>query len=82
MHGAFGQSVLGRLSNLGKGIEQTDNPMLLAQHQWLEATDTRHRYGSGLFDYYSLWAVADTTDSFFYWLDFGEYRARMCTRRA
>ena len=46
--------------------------MLLAQHQWLEATDERHRYGAMLFEYYALWAASDTMDSFFYWLDSGD----------
>jgi hypothetical protein len=71
MRGEFGRSVIRRVANLGKGILETDNPMLLAQHQWLECTDRRHRYGAYLFDYYALWAAADTMDSFFYWLDSG-----------
>jgi hypothetical protein len=72
LNSSFGRSVISRVANLGKGIADTDNPMLLAQHQWLESTDHRHRYGAHLFNYYALWAAADTTDSFFYWLDDGE----------
>jgi hypothetical protein len=72
MRSGFGHSVLGRVANLGKGITETENPMLLAQHQWLESTDERHRYGCMLFEYYALWAVADTTQSFFFWLDYGD----------
>lgn len=72
MRGDFGRSVIRRVANLGRGILETENPMLLAQHQWLECTDRRHRYGAYLFDYYALWAAADTTDSFFYWLDSGD----------
>ena len=72
LRGKFGQSVLARVANLGKGISEAENPMLLAQHQWLEATDQRHRYGASLFEYYALWAVSETTDGFFYWLDYGE----------
>ena len=37
--GEFGRSVLWRVANLGKGINETETPMLLAQHQWLESTD-------------------------------------------
>ena len=71
LKGEFGKSIISRVANLGKGIAETENPMLLAQHQWLESTDRRHRYGAYLFDYYAVWAAADTTDSFFYWLDSG-----------
>lgn len=77
MRSEFGRSVIRRVSNLGRGILETDNPMLLAQHQWLECTDRRHRYGAYLFDYYALWAAADTTDSFFYWLDSGDGKDAM-----
>lgn len=49
LRGLFGHSVLSRVANLGKGITEADNPMLLAQHQWLEATDRRHRYGAYLY---------------------------------
>lgn len=72
LSGDFGRSVITRVALIGRGILETDNPMLLAQHQWLEATDRRHRYGAYLFEYYALWAAADTTDSFFYWLDSGD----------
>ena len=46
--------------------------MLLAQHQWLEATDTKHRYGAYLFEYYHEWAESQTEYSFFHWLDNGQ----------
>ena len=51
---------------------QTETPMLLAQHQWLEATDTMHRYGAYLFEYYHEWAGSQSEYSFFDWLDDGE----------
>ena len=72
MRGEWGHSVLTRVANLGKGVSHTDHPMLLAQHQWLEATDEKHRYGAMLFEYFAVWAASDTMDSFFYWLDEGE----------
>ena len=38
---------------------------------FLEMVDTKHRYGSHLRSYHAEWKKADTTQNFFYWLDFG-----------
>eukprot|EP01052_Picozoa_sp_SAG31_P017266 SAG31_NODE_1174_length_9538_cov_3.152453_7_plen_261_part_00 len=42
---------------LVQNVMQTDHPMLLQQHQWLEATDPKHRYGTELFEYYRHWCA-------------------------
>lgn len=39
---------------------------------FLEMIDHKHRYGSNLRRYHAEWKKADTTENFFYWLDYGE----------
>lgn len=38
---------------------------------WIEAADTRHRYGSRLVPYYKEWLASGTNGGFFRWLDEG-----------
>lgn len=45
---------------------------------FLEMVDVRHRYGSNLRTYHQEWKKADTTENFFYWLDYGEGRFVDC----
>jgi hypothetical protein len=67
----FERSVFKRVAKIAKGVTHNDHPIILATHIWLEATDKRHRYSSNLFAFYGEWAQQETTDSFFYWLDYG-----------
>ncbi len=39
---------------------------------FLEMVDHKHRYGSNLRRYHAEWKKSDTTENFFYWLDYGE----------
>ncbi|KAG4255031.1 hypothetical protein FPRO03_05756 [Fusarium proliferatum] len=41
---------------------------------FLEMVDQKHRYGSNLCRYHEVWKRTDTTENFFYWLDYGEGR--------
>ena len=43
----------------------------LAMRHWLEATDLKHRYGTRLSKYHAAWMGTTTSESFFYWLDYG-----------
>ncbi|CAK4031345.1 IQ domain-containing IQM4-like [Lecanosticta acicola] len=39
---------------------------------FLEMVDQKHRYGSNLRRYHQEWKKSDTTENFFYWLDYGD----------
>lgn len=39
---------------------------------FLEMVDLKHRYGSNLRRYHQEWMKSDTTENYFYWLDYGE----------
>lgn len=41
---------------------------------FLEMVDTKHRHGSNLRAYHSLWKSSPSRENFFYWLDLGEGR--------
>lgn len=43
----------------------------LKKKHWLEALDTKHRYGANLAPYYQAWKESNTNQNFFYWLDHG-----------
>lgn len=45
---------------------------------FLEMVDLKHRYGSNLRTYHEEWKKSDTTENFFYWLDYGEGRFVDC----
>ncbi|CZT09453.1 uncharacterized protein RAG0_14217 [Rhynchosporium agropyri] len=45
---------------------------------FLEMVDVKHRYGSNLRTYHEEWKKAETTENFFYWLDYGEGRFIEC----
>ena len=50
---------------------------------FLETVDLKHRYGSNLRAYHTVWKNADTHENFFYWLDFGDGRnldLKLCSR--
>ena len=57
----------------------------LAMRHWLEATDLKHRYGTLLSKYHKKWMATATSESFFYWLDYGAGRgvdlAPACPRK-
>eukprot|EP00123_Amoebidium_parasiticum_P016502 comp23462_c0_seq1/m.39187 comp23462_c0_seq1/g.39187 ORF comp23462_c0_seq1/g.39187 comp23462_c0_seq1/m.39187 type:complete len:280 (-) comp23462_c0_seq1:256-1095(-) len=44
----------------------------LVTSHWLEAIDSKHRYGSLLKKYFKRWLEEDTDQDFFFWLDHGE----------
>lgn len=54
-----------------KAARQKTAKMMDLQY-FLEMVDVRHRYGSNLRTYHQEWKKADTTENFFYWLDYGE----------
>ncbi|KAL2882998.1 hypothetical protein SGCOL_001688 [Colletotrichum sp. CLE4] len=47
-----------------------DSKMMGLQY-FLEMVDLKHRYGSNLRTYHEEWKKSDTTENFFYWLDYG-----------
>ncbi|KAK9704235.1 hypothetical protein K7432_010306 [Basidiobolus ranarum] len=61
-------------SKLGKGaLSIESNPLFLLTEHWLECVDGEHRYGSNLLPYFQYWQnQKDTTQNFFYWLDYGD----------
>ncbi|KAK9812845.1 hypothetical protein WJX72_004631 [[Myrmecia] bisecta] len=63
-------------ARVGKGssFANGDDALLLKKEHWLEATDSRHRYGSNLRPYHEYWLSQPTTEPFFYWLDHGQGR--------
>ncbi|KAK1282146.1 hypothetical protein QJS10_CPB22g01235 [Acorus calamus] len=61
-----------RVAKVGKGLSKDDKAQKLALQHWLEAIDSRHRYGHNLHFYYDHWLHCDSRQPFFYWLDVGE----------
>lgn len=47
---------------------------MMGLEYFLEMVDQKHRYGSNLRRYHREWMESDTTENFFYWLDYGEGR--------
>jgi hypothetical protein len=45
--------------------------MLMDLRYFLEMVDSKHRYGANLQVYHEYWKRQDTTQNFFYWLDYG-----------
>lgn len=48
------------------------NAKMMGLDYFLEMVDHKHRYGSNLRRYHAEWKQSDTTENFFYWLDYGE----------
>ncbi|KAG6588050.1 IQ domain-containing protein IQM5, partial [Cucurbita argyrosperma subsp. sororia] len=61
-----------RAAKVGKGLSKDEKAQKLALQHWLEAIDTRHRYGHNLHLYYDVWFVSESNQPFFYWLDIGD----------
>ncbi|CAN4086961.1 unnamed protein product [Withania somnifera] len=59
-------------SKVGKGLSKDMKGQTLANRIWLEAIDTRHRYGVNLSRYHDVWCNSETSQPFFYWLDIGD----------
>lgn len=65
------QSLTHDAAVVGKGNADANSLMLKKEH-WLEATDSKHRYGSNLEPYHEAWVESSTTQPFFHWLDEGD----------
>ncbi|CAI6282704.1 unnamed protein product [Periconia digitata] len=52
--------------------EREKTAKMMDLQYFLEMVDSKHRYGSNLRSYHDHWKKSDTTENFFYWLDFGE----------
>ena len=65
--------MISRCATLSKGVEEDDSlAMVLAEKQWVEMMDSKHRYGKLLAHYFQYWKDSACTEtSFFYWLDAG-----------
>lgn len=61
-----------RAAKVGKGLSKDEKAQKLALQHWLEAIDTRHRYGHNLHFYYDVWFKSESSQPFFYWLDVGD----------
>lgn len=61
-----------RAAKVGKGLSKNGKAQKLALQHWLEAIDSRHRYGHNLHFYYVKWLHSQSKEPFFYWLDIGE----------
>ena len=66
------KDVVARVLHICRGASADDYSLLLQTEHWLEACDSKHRYGSNLKPYFKVWLEADTHQSFFKWLDEGE----------
>ncbi|KAI9899344.1 hypothetical protein N3K66_005805 [Trichothecium roseum] len=51
---------------------QRHDARMMGLQYFLEMVDLKHRYGSNLRMYHQEWKKADTSENFFYWLDYGE----------
>ncbi|KAF9584698.1 hypothetical protein BGW38_005506 [Lunasporangiospora selenospora] len=58
----------------GSGDIPAEDALLLLTGHWLEMTDEKHRYGSNLKIYHEHWMKEETSENFFYWLDYGKGR--------
>ncbi|KAI3838702.1 hypothetical protein MKX03_035541, partial [Papaver bracteatum] len=70
-------------SKVGKGGSKDAKASKLAFQHWIEAIDSRHRYGHSLHLYYEEWSNGDAGQPFFYWLDIGEgknFELKECPR--
>lgn len=67
-------SISQKNGKVGKGLLKDENAQKLALQHWLEAIDSRHRYGHNLHCYYDCWLHSESKQPFFYWLDVGEGR--------
>ncbi|KAM4067259.1 hypothetical protein HRG_001240 [Hirsutella rhossiliensis] len=54
--------------------ERRQAARMMGLQYFLEMVDVKHRYGSNLRMYHEEWKKSDTTDNFFYWLDYGAGR--------
>lgn len=66
------KDVVARVLHICRGASADDYSLLLQTEHWLEACDSKHRYGSNLKPYFKAWLEADTHQSFFKWLDEGD----------
>ncbi|PHH75519.1 hypothetical protein CDD80_2316 [Ophiocordyceps camponoti-rufipedis] len=54
--------------------ERRQAARMMGLQYFLEMVDVKHRYGSNLRMYHEEWKKSDTTDNFFFWLDYGQGR--------
>lgn len=54
--------------------ERRQAARMMGLQYFLEMVDIKHRYGSNLRMYHEEWKRSDTTENFFYWLDYGAGR--------
>lgn len=66
------KDVVARVLHICRGASADDYSLLLQTEHWLEACDSKHRYGSNLKPYFKVWLESDTQQSFFKWLDEGQ----------
>jgi hypothetical protein len=66
------KDVVARVLHICRGASAQDYALLLQTEHWLEACDSKHRYGSNLKPYFKAWLEAATHQSFFKWLDEGD----------
>ncbi|GAB2272207.1 IQ domain-containing protein iqm3 [Dionaea muscipula] len=61
-----------KASKVGKGLSKDSKAQQLIFRHWIEAIDSRHRYGHSLHVYYDEWSKSKSGQPFFYWLDVGD----------
>ncbi|XP_057965555.1 IQ domain-containing protein IQM3-like [Malania oleifera] len=59
-------------SKVGKGLSKDEKAKTLAFEHYIEAIDSRHRYGHNLRLYYEVWRNGDAGQPFFFWLNAGD----------
>ena len=52
--------------------EREKTAKMMDLQYFLEMVDQKHRYGSNLRAYHDEWRRSETTENFFYWIDYGE----------
>lgn len=82
-HGTPEQRAEARRKRQLANAERRQAGRVMGLQYFLEMVDAKHRYGSNLRMYHEEWKRSDTTDNFFYWLDYGVGRhleLDMCPR--
>ncbi|CAK7269130.1 hypothetical protein SEPCBS119000_003411 [Sporothrix epigloea] len=62
------------LRNPAARINRHRDALIMGLQYFLEMIDVKHRYGANLRVYHEEWKRCDTSENFFYWLDYGEGR--------
>lgn len=69
-----GKRAFAFIRNITSNGQKGTKSKLLDINSWLEAKDSKHRYGLNLAHYHKVWSASSSNQPFFEWLDSGEGR--------